>query len=132
MVMKLRTQAPNWFNEDHPEQQAKCVLFPGTRDNDPWFGTSIYSDADQQSEMEEAKRICHGTDDKRPCPLLSACREFAVINNEKYGVWGGTTPEERREIRRGRRGWPYRQVGETRSSQEGSQTTQEPERTLSS
>lgn len=121
MVMRLRTTAPNWFNEDHPEQQAKCVSFPGTREYDPWFGTSnVYGEETELTEMEEAKRICQGTDDRRPCPLLSECLEFAVINNEKYGVWGGTDPEERRNIRRKRRtSWQSQQDGEPNQNSQG-------------
>lgn len=121
MVMKLRTNAPDWFNEDHPEKQAKCVSFPGTREYDPWFGTSsIYGEESELSEMEEAKRICHGTDDKRPCPLLLDCLEFAVVNNEKYGVWGGTDPDERRDLRRKRRkAWQSRQDGDQSPSSQG-------------
>jgi WhiB family redox-sensing transcriptional regulator len=53
--------------------------------------------------MNEAKAICWGKYDGRPCPLLSQCLEFALVNNERFGVWGGTTPEERRGIRKERR-----------------------------
>jgi hypothetical protein len=99
--MRLRTESPTWFNEDKPELQAKCVNFPATPSYDPWFGDVQGEDMDEV--MEETKRICLGLDDGNPCPLLDACREFALINNERSGVWGGTTPAERVEIRRARR-----------------------------
>jgi len=29
------------------------------------------------------------------CPVRSDCYEFAVKNNERFGIWAGTTPETR-------------------------------------
>ncbi len=34
------------------------------------------------------------------CPAQNQCLEFAVTTNQEYGVWGGTTEEERRVLRR--------------------------------
>lgn len=102
-MMKLRTSSPRWFNEDNSDKEAKCVAFPGTRVYDPWFGTADATKDEDAQEMEEAKAICFGRYDGRECPLLQQCLEFALINNEKYGVWGGTTPEERKAIRKERR-----------------------------
>jgi WhiB family redox-sensing transcriptional regulator len=41
---------------------------------------------------EAAKRVC------RQCPVIVACREHALAA-EDFGVWGGLTARERREIR---------------------------------
>jgi WhiB family transcriptional regulator, redox-sensing transcriptional regulator len=41
-------------------------------------------------QMEEAKRIC------RDCPVQIQCLGWALENGAADGVWGGTTPEERR------------------------------------
>lgn len=41
-----------------------------------------------------AKDICAG------CPVVAECLEYAIANNEQYGVWGALTPEERRAISR--------------------------------
>lgn len=100
--MKLRTQSPRWFNEDNPERQAKCVDFPADSKYDPWYG-SVEDKEDLVEEMEEAAHICHGTYDGVQCPLLQHCLEFAMVNNERYGVWGGTLPEERAQLRKERR-----------------------------
>jgi hypothetical protein len=35
------------------------------------------------------------------CPHQTPCRDWAVTTNELFGIWGGTTPHERRAIRRG-------------------------------
>lgn len=47
--------------------------------------------------LSAAKAVCVR------CPVVITCREWALANNEKIGVWGATTPKERREIRRARR-----------------------------
>lgn len=44
--------------------------------------------------LKEAKRVC------TQCPCRVACLDFAIENNEKYGVWGGTSERERRVLRR--------------------------------
>ena len=40
-----------------------------------------------------AKRIC------RTCPVVDECFEWAVANDVRYGVWGGTSESERRRMR---------------------------------
>jgi hypothetical protein len=32
---------------------------------------------------DQAEGLCHG------CPLLKLCYDFAVANEEEYGIWGG-------------------------------------------
>ena len=46
------------------------------------------------SSVREAKRICG------MCPIRSACLEYALDNDERFGVWGGLSEKERLEIRR--------------------------------
>ncbi|MDO5701647.1 MAG: WhiB family transcriptional regulator [Bowdeniella nasicola] len=41
---------------------------------------------------EAAKAIC------ATCPVLEQCREHALAVREPYGVWGGLSEDERREI----------------------------------
>ena len=41
-----------------------------------------------------AKAVCMG------CPVRQRCLDYAIAHNERHGVWGGTTPDERRVIRR--------------------------------
>jgi WhiB family transcriptional regulator, redox-sensing transcriptional regulator len=44
-------------------------------------------------QIGEAKRIC------RACPVRTHCLAWALENGVTDGVWGGTTPNERRAIR---------------------------------
>jgi len=48
-------------------------------------------------DAQEAKSICSG------CQVREACLEFALVNRERDGVWGGATERERRRIIRQRR-----------------------------
>ena len=45
---------------------------------------------------EEAKAICQG------CPVRAECLDYAVTTAQKYGIWGGTNEQERRQIRKQR------------------------------
>jgi WhiB family redox-sensing transcriptional regulator len=45
-------------------------------------------------QIEQAKAVC------RACPAQSPCLEFALSTNQESGVWGGTSEEERRKLRR--------------------------------
>lgn len=100
--MKLRTMSPQWFHDDS-NKTAKCTMFPATAGYDPWFAES--DDPDAIDETEDAKAICKGTYDGRPCPLLQSCLEFAMDNNERYGIWGGLSADERAKLRKERKKW---------------------------
>ena len=43
----------------------------------------------------EAKRICLG------CEVRDACLEYALANDERFGIWGGLSERERRRLKRG-------------------------------
>ena len=42
----------------------------------------------------EAKKICVG------CDVRSECLEYALANDERFGIWGGLSERERRRLRR--------------------------------
>ena len=44
-----------------------------------------------------AQRVCAG------CAVRVECLEYALTNNEHYGIWGGMSERQRQRIRRGRR-----------------------------
>jgi hypothetical protein len=35
----------------------------------------------------------------RACPAAEPCLAYAVAADERFGIWGGTTPEDRRAMR---------------------------------
>ena len=34
------------------------------------------------------------------CPVKNLCLEFALVNDERQGLWGGMTPRDRAKLRR--------------------------------
>ena len=48
------------------------------------------------ASTKEAKAVCQG------CEVRDDCLEYALVNGEKFGIWGGLSERERRRIRRQR------------------------------
>jgi len=48
------------------------------------------------ASTREAKEVCRG------CVVRDDCLEYALVNGEKFGIWGGMSERERRRIRRQR------------------------------
>lgn len=45
----------------------------------------------------EAKQVCEG------CIVRTQCLEYALANDERFGIWGGTSEQQRRKLRRERK-----------------------------
>jgi WhiB family redox-sensing transcriptional regulator len=56
---------------------------------------SFYPPTDQDGD--EAKTICFA------CSVREQCLEFALAAGERFGIWGGMTPQERRYLMARRR-----------------------------
>jgi WhiB family redox-sensing transcriptional regulator len=72
-------------------QHAAC------RDVDPAVFFPVGVTGAAVDAIAAAKAICED------CAAQAECLEFAVSTNQEYGIWGGTSEEERRGIRRARR-----------------------------
>jgi WhiB family redox-sensing transcriptional regulator len=68
------------------KERAACAGYPSTF----FFPTGESSAA----LVEKARAVC------RECPVSEDCLEFAFETNQVAGIWGGTTEEERRTLRR--------------------------------
>jgi WhiB family transcriptional regulator, redox-sensing transcriptional regulator len=64
-------------------------------DPDLFFPISGKGPGDRQ--VARAKMIC------ARCPVRQECLEFAMSHDQTYGIWGGTTVEDRQRDRRRRR-----------------------------
>jgi WhiB family transcriptional regulator, redox-sensing transcriptional regulator len=58
---------------------------------------TIFYPAEDDDAAAAAKAICAA------CPVREPCLEYALVNRERDGVWGGCTEKERRRILRQRR-----------------------------
>ncbi len=45
-------------------------------------------------QIEAAKAVCSG------CPVRVECLEFALEPHQEAGIWGGTSEDERRHLRK--------------------------------
>lgn len=55
--------------------------------------------------IRKALQVCHGNDERPPCPVRHECGEFALSfskDDDIAGVFGGMTPAERKRIRKER------------------------------
>ena len=78
-------------NRARPEDWRSVASCRGT-DPNLFYPIGRGRQADQQ--IEEAKAVCDG------CLSREACLAFAVSTRQHRGVWGGTSPEERRRMAR--------------------------------
>src|SRR5687768_12162698 len=68
------------------------------RDKDPNLFYPLGRGRAALEQMEVAKAFC------RTCPSREPCLAFALAAGQQLGIWGGTSPEERRVLLgRGRR-----------------------------
>lgn len=72
-------------------QRAKC------KDEDPELFFPIGTTGPAAEQIERAKAVCV------QCPVRQDCLEWALATGQDAGVWGGTSEEERRAMRRSRR-----------------------------
>ncbi|HEY2285934.1 MAG TPA: WhiB family transcriptional regulator [Streptosporangiaceae bacterium] len=78
-----------WQQEDWRSRGA-CL----NADPDVFFPISVAGAS--ATQVRTARAICAG------CPVRPDCTDFALEHREISGIWGGTTDEERRKLRRAR------------------------------
>lgn len=54
---------------------------------------SFFVDGFDTSGLKAARRICAN------CPAMDRCADYAIRNDDGYGLWGGLMPKERQRIR---------------------------------
>jgi WhiB family redox-sensing transcriptional regulator len=76
--------SPDWRDE------AAC------RNADPELFFPIGNAGPPLLQLDRAKQVCAG------CTVRTPCLEWALASGQEAGVWGGTTEDERRTLRRTR------------------------------
>ncbi len=76
------------WDSDNWRDVASC------RDTDPDLFFPVGTTGPALEQIEAAKAVC------RACPALEPCLEFALATNQESGVWGATSEEERRKLRK--------------------------------
>ncbi len=70
-------QVPGWQEEALCAQTDPEAFFP-----------------EKGGSTREAKRICTG------CDVRVECLDYALANDERFGIWGGLSERERRRLKR--------------------------------
>ena len=85
-VLSLVTGFEELFDtiEDQWQERALCAQ----TDPEAFF-------PEKGGSTREAKRICLG------CEVRDECLEYALANDERFGIWGGLSERERRRLKRG-------------------------------
>jgi WhiB family redox-sensing transcriptional regulator len=76
--MAIPSFRPEWMDE------AECCK----EDNEDFFPPD-----NDYSNVEKARSIC------KRCPVWKDCLAFAVTTKQSFGVWAGSTPTQRRQLR---------------------------------
>lgn len=78
---------------------------PGARQEDEtvlgWQADALCAQTDPEAffpekggSTREAKRVCE------TCEVSAQCLEYALENDERFGIWGGLSERERRKLRK--------------------------------
>lgn len=73
-------EMPEWMNDALCAQVDDDLFFPK-----------------KGGSVTDAKSVCAA------CPVRQQCLDYAVDNDEWFGIWGGLTERERRKVKRDRR-----------------------------
>lgn len=76
-----------------PRSPLRWTVHAACQDADPDLFFPITWDDQPGQAVDQARRICQA------CPLQQACLDWALRTGESDGMWGGTTPAERRRLR---------------------------------
>ncbi len=68
--------------------------YSACRDTDPDLFFPVGTTGPAIEQIENAKAVC------RTCDVQKNCLEYALTTNQDSGIWGGTSEEERRVLRR--------------------------------
>ena len=82
------------------------IVMSATAENARWMDLALCREVDPDLFFPEqndggdrstpAKRICMG------CDVKAQCLEYALANDERFGIFGGLSERQRREIKRKR------------------------------
>jgi WhiB family redox-sensing transcriptional regulator len=68
--------------------------YSACRDTNPDLFFPVGTTGPAIEQIETAKSVC------RECLAREECLEYALATNQDSGIWGGTSEEERRKLRR--------------------------------
>ena len=98
---RMNAVPSNWFIDP------VSLGVPGVRRGDEdesalaWQADALCAQTDPEAffpekggSTREAKRICES------CEVTAQCLDYALKNDERFGIWGGLSERERRKLRK--------------------------------
>ncbi|WP_425330382.1 WhiB family transcriptional regulator [Trujillonella humicola] len=82
--------SPAWAGADAGEEPWRLDALCAETDPEAFF-------PEKGGSTREAKRVCSG------CTVRAECLEFALAQDERFGIWGGLSERERRRLKLQRR-----------------------------
>ncbi len=86
-------------------EQSLAVVGPATDGPDEgalgWQSRALCAQTDPEAffpekggSTREAKKVCQS------CDVRSECLDYALANDERFGIWGGLSERERRRLKK--------------------------------
>lgn len=101
-MTSYRSEVPgNWFVD--PVNLGVPGIRPAGEEDSAlaWQSDALCAQTDPEAffpekggSTREAKKVCTG------CEVRSECLEYALANDERFGIWGGLSERERRKLKR--------------------------------
>jgi WhiB family transcriptional regulator, redox-sensing transcriptional regulator len=94
-----------FLNPQRPDPEGARVLpLFGTAEDETvmgWQERALCAQTDPEAffpekggSTREAKKVCTG------CEVRAECLEYALANDERFGIWGGLSERERRKLKK--------------------------------
>jgi WhiB family transcriptional regulator, redox-sensing transcriptional regulator len=88
--------------EEEAVHELQLVVLDGDDDAEmSWQERSLCAQTDPEAffpekggSTREAKKVCVG------CEVRAECLEYALANDERFGIWGGLSERERRKLKK--------------------------------
>jgi WhiB family redox-sensing transcriptional regulator len=79
--------------------RGELFLLEDISDDEGWQSRALCAQTDAEAffpekggSTREAKKVCLS------CEVRDDCREYALMNGERHGIWGGLSERERRKL----------------------------------
>ena len=93
------------MSDQRPSTKPQAIEIQGVINSDgielSWQERALCAQTDPEAFFPEkggstrdAKRICSG------CEVKAECLEYALENDERFGIWGGLSERERRKLKK--------------------------------
>lgn len=94
-MFQSRLAKEKWDELNDAIDAAPIVVPCQNTDPDLWFNDGgLLEDTGYQVSNRQAVKLC------KMCPVKTQCLEYALVNDETHGIWGGMSRRERVNIKR--------------------------------